>query len=382
MAALLILTAIFSSAFRIQLPRTKIHLTLSDTLIFLSFLLYGGEVSVVFAVIGTACASFVFRRQGVRLSWKTALINVLVAALSSFISAMAAGLIFGPAEAIVRRGFSERFIWLLATMALAQFFVNSLCVSAFVAQKSGATIWKVWNEYCLNALVMYCSGAVVAGLCVVALQKIDVFLFAAVVGFFALIYLTYRRYADDVKATGAKAEQAERDRAEQAEAHVRELEHYVAELEKSSRALSESREKFRHAAYHDALTGLPNRNKFLEELTTLIEKCSIATGNRFAVIFLDLNRFKTLNESLGHSVGDRLIKQVGERLVGIRSEGSLVGRFSGDEFAILLTEAGDPAEVTRFAEEIGGRIAEPFSVEGREIFTSVCIGIAFGGRNY
>ena len=382
MAALLILTAVFSSAFRIQLPRTKIHLTLSDTLIFLSFLLYGGEVSVVFAVLGTTCASLVFRRQGVTLTKKTAAINILVAALSTFVSAMAVNLVFGRVELIVKTGVDERFIWLLGTMALAQFFVNSLCVSAFVAQKTGNTVWRVWNEYCLNALVMYCSGAVVAGLCVVALQKIDVFLFAAVVGFFALIYLTYRRYADDVKATGAKAEQAERDRAEQAEAHVRELEHYVAELEKSSRALSESREKFRHAAYHDALTGLPNRNKFLEELTRLIEKCRIAPENRYAVIFLDLNRFKTLNESLGHSVGDRLIMQVGERLVGMRPEGGLVGRFSGDEFAILLTEIGDAAEATWFAEEVGGRIAEPFSVEGREIFTSVCIGIAFGGRNY
>ena len=143
MLALLILTVVFSSAFRIQLPRTKIHLTLSDTLIFLSFLLYGGEVSVLFAVLGTACASLVFRRQGVSLSKKTALINILVAALSSFVSAMAVWLIFGPVERLVHGGVNERFIWLLATMALAQFFVNSLCVSAFVAQKTGNTVWRV-----------------------------------------------------------------------------------------------------------------------------------------------------------------------------------------------------------------------------------------------
>ena len=382
MGALLVLTVIFSSAFQIQLPRTKIHLTLSDTLIFLSFLLYGGQVSVLFAVLGTASASLIFRRQGVKLTRKTALINILVAAFSTFTSAMTVKLIFGPATAVFNGGINAQLVWLLGAMAFSQFLVNSLCVSAFVAQKTGNTIWRVWNEYCLNALVIYCTGAVVAGLCVIALQKIDVFLFAAVIAFFGLVYTTYRRYADDVKATGAKAEQAERERAEQAEAHVRELEHYVAELKKSSRALGESREKFRHAAYHDALTGLPNRNKFLEEISLLIEEHRISPGEGFAVIFLDLNRFKTLNESLGHSVGDRLITLVGERLTSLRRENSLVGRFSGDEFAILLTKIGGPSEVKLFAEEAGRRIAEPFSVEGREVFTSVSIGIAFGSRRY
>ena len=76
---------------------------------------------------------------------------------------------------------------------------------------------------------------------------------------FGVVYLTFRHFVEDVKKTVEKAKQAERERAEQAEEHVHELEHYVAELERSSSALQESHENFRHAAYHDALTGLPNR---------------------------------------------------------------------------------------------------------------------------
>src|SRR4029077_4486457 len=121
--------------------------------------------------------------------------------------------------------------------------------------------------------------------------------------------ITYRRYTQDVKETAAKAEDAERQRAEQAEAHVQELRHYVGELERSGEALRESREKFKHAAYHDALTGLPNRNFFIETLRNLINQSATGSGTKFAVLFLDLNRFKTINDSLGHSFGDAVIKQ-------------------------------------------------------------------------
>ncbi|MGH9821348.1 MAG: putative bifunctional diguanylate cyclase/phosphodiesterase, partial [Pyrinomonadaceae bacterium] len=178
------------------------------------------------------------------------------------------------------------------------------------------------------------------------------------------------------------AEDAERQRAEQAEAHILELQHYVSKLEKSGKALRESRERFKHAAYHDALTGLPNRNFFIDSLKKLIEKSADGTGKRFAVLFLDLNRFKTINDSLGHSFGDAVIKQVAQRLYELITQDDAVGRFSGDEFAILQQNVESTDAVIEFAERVAAHISEPFLLEDRHIFASVSIGIAFDNSKY
>ncbi|MBK6723251.1 MAG: GGDEF domain-containing protein [Acidobacteria bacterium] len=123
-----------------------------------------------------------------------------------------------------------------------------------------------------------------------------------------------------MKKTVEKAKAAERERAEQAEEHVNELQHYVAELERRGEALQESHENFRHAAYHDALTGLPNRNYFIDTLKELLQASRENTESNFAVLFLDLKSFKTINDSLGHSLGDRLIKNVAKRLEGMSAK--------------------------------------------------------------
>ena len=196
-----------------------------------------------------------------------------------------------------------------------------------------------------------------------------------------MIVRKHFEYVNDVRREAATAETAERFRAEQAEGHVEELRHYVEELERSARALRESRERFRHAAYHDALTGLSNRNRFLE----LIRPCISAASDdkaRFALLFLDLDRFKTVNDSLGHSVGDKLIVDVGKRLIEVTGDRGSVGRFSGDEFAILLPSVNDSAEAVRFAEKVWDEVSAAFELDGRQIFTSVSIGIALGHSFY
>jgi diguanylate cyclase (GGDEF)-like protein len=382
LVALSFVTIFLSSYLRIQLPRTKIHLTISDALIFLALLMYGGQIALIVAVLETTFASWNLRRQGVPMRAKTVGINILITAISVFVTWAAVAAAFGTTDSAKLMSNTTTFVWMLAVMAIAQFFVNSICVSAFVAIKSESTLWRVWNEYCLNALAMYLSGAVVAGICAKAVEQINMLLFAAMVTFFAIVYITYRRYAQDVKVTAEKAEDAERQRAEQAEAHVQELRHYVGELERSSEALRESREKFKHAAYHDALTGLPNRNYFVETLRKLIKKSSDGKSRKFAVLFLDLNRFKTINDSLGHSFGDSVIKQVANRLYEMIGAEDHVGRFSGDEFAIILSDASSVERVTRFAEEVAKHIAQPFLIDDRYVFASVSIGIAFDDSKY
>ena len=158
--------------------------------------------------------------------------------------------------------------------------------------------------------------------------------FAVSLSCFLLITIHHIRFIRWIRREAATAEAAERFRAEQAEVHVTELRHYIDELEQSAMALRESRERFRHAAYHDGLTGLGNRNKLLEIAERrLLER---AGSNEFAVIFIDLDRFKTINDSLGHSIGDRLLVQVGERLVKCVGNPAAVARLGGDDLPFFL----------------------------------------------
>lgn len=197
-----------------------------------------------------------------------------------------------------------------------------------------------------------------------------------------IIARRYLLWVDEIKTKAASSETAERFRAELAESHVSELEHYVVELERSAAALRESRERFKHAAYHDGLTGLANRDQIVDLLAPMIQLTTAADEYKFAVLFLDLDRFKTVNDSLGHGIGDLLIVEVAKRLQNVIADRGTVGRLSGDEFVILISKVEDQAETVLIAEEINQEFSAAFDLEGRQIYTSASIGIALGSTRY
>lgn len=137
-----------------------------------------------------------------------------------------------------------------------------------------------------------------------------------------------------------------------------------------------------HEALHDPLTGLPNRNLFLDRLDLALKQHRRDRNRKFAVLFLDMDRFKAINDSLGHAAGDQLLIEFGRRLSMFLRPGDSVARLGGDEFAILLMEVSGLGEATRVAERVHDVLAQKFVLEDKEIVASASIGIALSDAKY
>ncbi len=141
-------------------------------------------------------------------------------------------------------------------------------------------------------------------------------------------------------------------------------------------------QQLHHDAFHDALTGLPNRALFMDHL-----KLSIARSQRndklmYGVLYLDLDRFKIINDSLGHTIGDQLLVAIADRLKTHLRPGDTVARLGGDEFVILIEDIVEEIEAIQVAERIQKELSTPFILSGREVFTTVSMGIAPSSTGY
>ncbi|HUF49855.1 MAG TPA: diguanylate cyclase, partial [Longimicrobiales bacterium] len=132
-----------------------------------------------------------------------------------------------------------------------------------------------------------------------------------------------------------------------------------------------------HDAFHDGLTGLPNRARFVDRLDTALARWRRHGQNRFAVLFLDIDRFKVVNDSLGHSIGDEFLQHIARAVQeSIRAE-DMVARLGGDEFVVLVEGVAEDADALRASERIQRRLSQAFDIGGHRMFTSASIGIAF-----
>lgn len=135
-------------------------------------------------------------------------------------------------------------------------------------------------------------------------------------------------------------------------------------------------EQLVHDAFHDGLTGLANRALFMDHLRLTVERGRSPHSNPYAVLFLDFDRFKVINDSLGHAEGDELLKQIAHRLGLISRTGDLLARLGGDEFVVLLTEMVEASDAIQVARRIQEDLKQPFNLCGNEVFISASIGIA------
>ncbi len=158
--------------------------------------------------------------------------------------------------------------------------------------------------------------------------------------------------------------------------HVVELQAEVAERVKAQDALRQREEEYRHLAFHDPLTSLPNRALFHDRLSVALARATRAR-TRMAVLFLDVDRFKVVNDSMGHKVGDELLQAFARRLKGSLREEDTLARLGGDEFVILLPQIVAISDAVLLAQRILASLDEPFPGPGADIFVSASIGISF-----
>ena len=138
-------------------------------------------------------------------------------------------------------------------------------------------------------------------------------------------------------------------------------------------------EQLLHDAFHDSLTGLPNRALFIDHLKLAVNHCRRRKGYLFAVLFIDLDRFKIINDSLGHMAGDELLIAIARRLEICLREGDTIARLGGDEFTILLDGIKDYGDAHRVAERVQEVLEQPFGLAGRELFVTASVGIKYSG---
>ena len=146
-------------------------------------------------------------------------------------------------------------------------------------------------------------------------------------------------------------------------------------------ARKRAEEELRRAAMHDALTGLVNRAYFLESLDRAVSRAQRRPDRTMALLFLDLDRFKQINDSLGHLAGDRLIASIARRLQACVRPGDILARLGGDEFAVLLDDLRDASDATRVAERMQEAMHAPLRSDSSEVVITASIGIAFGGAD-
>lgn len=154
----------------------------------------------------------------------------------------------------------------------------------------------------------------------------------------------------------------------------------ILALRRRSLRLSQSEAQVRYLAHHDVLTGLANRGQFDSELARTLKGLG-ATGETVAVLYLDLDRFKEVNDTFGHPAGDELLKEFANRLRQLTSQNDLVSRIGGDEFLVMLRNPKSPDTVEEFCQRVIETARHPFALSDTQVFVSVSIGIAFAPRD-
>jgi signal transduction histidine kinase/ActR/RegA family two-component response regulator len=223
---LAVITISISSRLTVQIPRISGHISVSDTFIFLTMLLYGGEAAVLLAAAEALCSSLRFSQKAIPISSLSILFNSAMMACSTFLTVLVLRFCFGNIPDVPRGSFSATFFIAICLMALVQYIANSVFAAVHTSFKTNQPILRTWTQYYLWASITYLAGASAAGITAKAIDEVGFYAVVVVTPIIAIVFFTYRTYLKNIEAMAAAA------KAEQAERHVEELNHYIAEQER------------------------------------------------------------------------------------------------------------------------------------------------------
>ena len=367
----------------LTLPHSKLTFSFSETIIFLSFLLFGGELAIITAFIESSANCLYLKDRGIVKGRWIILFNSSAAALVTAVSYAVLTLSTRILKIELDSTNTRSLITVLGILSLTQFFGSSVFTAVYQYIKTGGSVWQIWKKQCLSSSLTQFTGVCLTGIVYKLVNYADpVVIGIAAVGLI-LVYFSYRQSIGDISDAILQAEAAEREKAEVERERRYEAEKYASQLaltlkkeEQANDALRKSEKDLQHAALYDSLTNLPNRKHFGNILRKLIDQYKQDPSATFHVLFLDIRKFKNINDSLGHTLGDKVLMVAAKRFVRMLNSSDLVARIGGDEFAIILKHLKTTGKAQKVARRIFDTIAQPFSLSSNRISISVNVGIA------
>jgi diguanylate cyclase (GGDEF)-like protein len=381
--AVLAFAVLIAPRMTLSLPRSKFLLSFSDSVIFFTFLFYGGETAIVVAFIETfANCAYQKKRGDVRVKWFILFNSSLASLVTAIVFA-----VFSLWANIIGSGLdlanTRNLIVTLGFLALSQFFVASVLASVYRSIQTSNSLWETWKKECLTTSMAQLTGAGLAGITYKLFNYADPIVIGISFIGIGLLYLSYRQSIGEINSAIDQVEEAEKEKAETERTRRLEAEEFAGQLsislskeEQANKALRKSERDFQHAALHDSLTGLANRKQFGDVLRRLIADYKVDSSAEFQVLFLDIRSFKNINDTLGHTIGDKVLTIAAKRFLRMLDSKDVVARIGGDEFAIILKGLSSTSKAQKVARRIYQNITQPFSLSGNRISVDVNIGIA------
>lgn len=354
-----VLLATLAGAFPVTIPRTKTSFALGEVFTFLLLFLYGPGPAALAAAAEVAAASYRTSRR-----WTSRIGSPALGALSMMVTGTLLEAALGHFK---HAGPLQVDVLVVAALwfALAHFVLNTVLIGALPRLKRGE--WLHWRDITGSfgfTLVVSVASAVGAAWLAETFRENTFIVLLTVTPALALVLAVLRGYIGRQEAVRALSEA-------EAQAARREAEITARHLDEMHRI-----------AFHDALTGLPNRRMLLDELQRAVERFKAGDSPGYGLMFLDFDRFKLINDTLGHAAGDAFLVQVSRRLVDQVHEEDMVARLGGDEFAILLRRSSLLADIHDLANRIQQAVCRPYHVAGTELRSSASIGITTSERDY
>jgi diguanylate cyclase (GGDEF)-like protein len=358
--------ALLAGLFPVRIAHSKNSFAAGEAFIFLLLLLHGPAAAAL-----TAAGEALIGSWRTSKRWTSRLASPAIGGMAMYCagSVLQAGI-----DAAQSWGVYSAALLMLASMVCAvfDFSLNTALITAlpYLKRNQRPTLRELFGSFGWVGITFVGSASVACLVFLAAEQSgRGVLLVAAPIMALMLATLHYffRQQEADETVRKSAQEAAERE-AELVTAHVRELE------------LSEA--KLQHIAFHDSLTGLPNRHHFQGHLTQMLERAQADPQRQFSLMFLDFDRFKLINDSLGHTVGDEFLVAVARRIQQHLRPRDVVARLGGDEFAVLTEDLDCEAYAISLAERLLDVLRQPMHIDGHDIVTSASIGITFSGMNY